>query len=280
MKAGIPRLLKALVVFAALAVIGVLPYAYRVVRYAEAATRSTRQFRVSSLDSRVAYEPGAEAMAGVVAAAMPAAVDTVERKQYRAFNGPVRVYLCATVDSFAKYGASSRAAGFTSNHRVFLSPKPENTAERMPRILTHELSHLHLGENRGVLGLARLPVWFVEGLGTEVSAGGGAEGITDAEVRRTVAAGRTFVPDVDGALLWRQGAGAFNLDEHLFYAQAGAFVGYLRSLDERRFQSLLRTVEDGGALGDAFARAYGFPMDTAWGRFVQEAKDRSRAIAP
>jgi hypothetical protein len=126
----------------------------------------------------VLYEPGAEHMAGVVAAAMPAAVETVERRQYGRFIVPVRVYVCATVDSFAKYTASPRAGGHTMGGRVFLSPKPENTDERIPRLLAHELSHLHLGQRLSLILSGRLPVWFEEGLAVEVSGGGGAEGVT------------------------------------------------------------------------------------------------------
>lgn len=56
------------------------PSGWRLVQYAEAATRSTAPFRASPLDPRVFYEPGAEAMAQEVAAALPAAVATVEQR--------------------------------------------------------------------------------------------------------------------------------------------------------------------------------------------------------
>jgi hypothetical protein len=244
------------------------PAGCHIARYAEAATRSTRQFRASPIDARVAYEPGAEALAEVVASALPAAIETVETRQAGAFAVPVRVYVCATVESFARYGADRRAGGFTTGHKVFLSPKPENTAERVPRILTHELSHLHLGARRSILTFSLLPVWFVEGLGVEVSGGGGAEGVTDAEVRKAIAEGRAFVPEAEGSLLHPKAAAAYGLDAHMFYAQAGMFVGSLRSLDSLRFEALLRSVESGEALGPAFENAYGFPIDVAWRRFV------------
>jgi hypothetical protein len=273
------RVYKVLALVAATAtLVAVAPAGCRIARYAEAATRSTSQFRPSPLDPRVAYEPGAETLALGVAAALPAAVETVEARQGGPFAVPVRVYVCATVDSFARYGANPRAGGFTAGHRVFLSPKPENTAERMPRVLTHELSHLHLGARRSVLTAAQLPVWFVEGLGVHVSGGGGAEGVTDAEVRKAIAEGRTFVPETEGSLFRSKGASAYGLDAHMFYGQAGMFVGYLRSLDEHRFETLLRAVETGDPLGPAFEDAYGFPIAVAWRRFVQGLASETGAI--
>jgi hypothetical protein len=261
----------ALVALAA-ALASLAPSGWRVVEYAEAATRSTDQFRASPLDPRVFYEPGAEAMAEEVVAALPAAVETVEQRQDGPFAVPVRVYVCATVESFARYGSSVRAGGFTAAHRVFISPKPENTAERVPRILTHELSHLHLDARRRTFTLSRLPEWFVEGLGVEVSGGGGAEGVSDRDIRRMIAEGRTFVPAIEGSIFHSKSARTYGLDAHMFYGQAGMFVGYLRSLDEARFQACLHAIEQGDALGPAFERAFGFAIDVAWLRFVEETK--------
>jgi hypothetical protein len=281
MARGNGRSLKLLGLVAAASVVMILaPGGLRLFAFAEAATRSTSQFRASSTDPRVAYEPGAEAMAEEVAAALPAAVETVEQRQGGPFAVPVRVYVCATVDRFVQYGANPRAGGFTIDHRVFLSPKPENTAERVPRLLTHELSHLHLGARRGALRFAQLPVWFVEGLGVEVSGGGGAEGVTDGELRRAIAQGRTFVPETAGSVFRSRGASAYGLDAHMFYGQAGMFVGYLRSLDGARFQTVLHAVEEGAALGPAFESTYGFAVEVAWRRFVAEARAGSAAGPP
>ncbi len=229
---------------------------------------------MSPTDPRVAYEPGAERMARVVETAMPAAVETVERRQYAPFSIPIHVYVCATLDTFERFTASPRAGGHTINHRIFISPKPENTAERIPRILTHELSHLNLGQRRGFLGA--LPVWFSEGLAVDVSGGGGAEGVTDDLRDRTIAEGHTFTPEIEGSTT----ASAYGLDAHTFYAQAGLFVGYLRSLDERRFRTFLHAVEKGDALGPAFEIAYGVSIEVEWHHFVDGVKARTRASTP
>lgn len=220
------------------------PSGCHLVEEAEAATRSTSLFHVSPNDLRVAYEPGAEEMARIIEAAMPNAVETVERQLNAPLGIPIHVYVCATLDTFAKFTASPRAGGHTINHRVFISPKPENTQERLPRILMHELTHLHLGQKRGLLS-GRVPVWFDEGLAVAVSGGGGAEGVSDEDLRRAISEGRTFSPETGGS----KGASSYGLDAHAFYGQAGMFVGYLWSLDERSFRALLRAIEDGDAFG-------------------------------
>jgi hypothetical protein len=184
------------------------------------------------------------------------------------------------VDSFARYTANPRAGGHTINQRIFLSPKPENSDERIPRIVTHELSHLHLGQRLGILGAGRLPVWFAEGLAVEVSGGGGAEGVTEEELRRAIAEGRTFVPETEGSILHGKGASAYGLDTHMFYGQAGMFVGYLRSLNARAFQTFLHAVEGGDGLGPAFEAAYGMSIEGVWRRFVDDLKARTAAGPP
>jgi hypothetical protein len=205
-------------------------------------------------------------MALVVEAAMPSAVETVERRQYAPFTIPIHVYVCATVNTFTKFTANPHAGGHTINHRIFISPKPENTVERVPRILTHELSHLHLGQKRGLLSSRGVPVWFGEGLAVEVSRGGGAEGVTDEDLRRAISEGHTFAPETNG----HKGASSYGLDTHTFFAQAGMFVSYLRSSDERAFQAFLHAIEEGDTFGPAFQAAYGTSIEVAWRRFVHD----------
>jgi hypothetical protein len=235
-----------------------------------AANRSTSQFVASPSDARVFYEPGAEVMAREVTLAMPSAVAIVEDRMFGPFTVPVRVYVCATIDSLTSYGASARAGGFTTNHRVFISPKPENTAERIPRLLVHELSHLHLGQRRGLLSFAALPVWFTEGVAVDVSSGAGAEGVTEVDAWQAITRGHALVPDTDGSVWHRRGASAFGLEEHMFYRQAGMFISYLRSIDRARFRAFLAAVEDGDPMDSAFRGAYGASVDTVWRRFGAE----------
>jgi hypothetical protein len=202
-------------------------------------------------------------MAHEVVAAMPLAIATVEERLHGRFRIPIQVYVCATITSFASYGANPRAAGLTTNHRVFLSPKPEDTPERVPRVLAHELTHLHLSQGRTFLLSPKVPAWFDEGLAVDVSGGAGAEGVTEEEARAAMAQGRMFVPR-DGSLWRRDGARSFGLDEHLFYRQAQMFVASLRRRDEQSFVALLADVEGGRGMEESVRRAYGQDLGELW----------------
>jgi hypothetical protein len=231
-----------------------------------AANRSVEQFQQSHTDARVFFEPGAEALAEDVAANLERAVADVAQAQRGPFVIPVRVFVCATVESFHSYGASLHAGGHTLNHRVFISPKPENTAERVPRLLRHELSHLHLGQRLSLVADASVPPWFSEGLAVRVSGGGGAEGVSEADARRAILEGRTFSPDSGGVFQRRYGVD-FGLPEHLFYRQAALFLDFLDGLDRTAFVKLIDLVEHGESLEQAFQASFGTGIQTLWARF-------------
>jgi hypothetical protein len=179
--------------------------------------------------------------------------------------------LCASIASFVAHGASARAGAITSNHRIFVSPKPENTPERIPRLLVHELSHLHLAQHLGLIRAASLPVWFSEGLAVDVSDGAGAEGVSEGDARSAIERGNAFVPD-EGSLWSHPGAGAAHLAEHLFYREAALFIAHLRALSPRGFHALLDSLERDGDFGSAFRAAYHEPVANEWARFVRNVR--------
>jgi hypothetical protein len=95
-------------------------------------------------------------------------------------------------DSFAAAnGAGTPAvAGVTFMGRVALSPRLfSRQPGRLPRILTHELSHVHVAGWMGTLGTVHLPNWIKEGLAVMVSDGGGAEGVSAAAAREAILQG-------------------------------------------------------------------------------------------
>jgi hypothetical protein len=242
-----------------------------------AANRSTRHFVASAVDARVFYEPGAEGLAGTVVTALPASVATVEARMPGAFTMPVRVYVCATIRCMTTYGADAHAGGLTNNHRVFISPKPENTADRIPRVLVHELSHLHLGQKRGVASFAQLPVWFVEGLAVDISEGAGAEGVSVRDAQLAIAAGHALVPEPAGSVWRRHGATAAGLEQHMFYRQAGLFVSFIQKSDERKFLPFLSAIEHGDSVEHALRDSYGTTIDAAWRQFAAVASHEAGA---
>lgn len=230
--------------------------------------RSTAHFLPSPADARVRYEPGAEAIAGIVAAALPAAIATVERGHHRAFARPVEIYICAGEKSLAAYGGPRSAGGYVFNGRLFLSNKAQNTPERLPRVLTHELSHLHLEQQLGMVRRGRqLPSWFMEGLAVEVSGGGGAETVSEAEARAAIAAGRTFTPTTSGSLLFPPSGRSYDLPEHLWYRQSALLVRFLRDKDAEKFRRLLLRLQDGGSFESSLAEIYAETLATLVAEF-------------
>ncbi|MGO8970177.1 MAG: hypothetical protein ACLQDQ_11485 [Myxococcaceae bacterium] len=216
------------------------------------------------------YEPGAETMAKQVAEALPSAIRTVEQRQFRPFQPAPTVFVCASVASYAAYGGNATSGGEVILGRLFLSPKPQNDAQRIPRLLTHELSHLHLGQHRSAL--RRLPMWFEEGLATDVSGGGGAEQVSAEQARLALLSGKALVPEARGGLFYRSTPSSSGISAHLFYREGAMFLEHLERKDSARFRTLLLGVEEGGALEEAFRRAYGEELSEAWSGFLAELK--------
>jgi hypothetical protein len=210
------------------------------------AWRGTAHFLPSAVDARVRFEAGAGKLADIVARALPDAIATVEREQYGAFAKPVVIHVCATPESIVAYGGPKGAGGFVLNGRLFVSPKPQNTAERMPGILAHELSHLHFEQRLGMVAYAtHLPSWFKEGLAVFVSSGGGAESVSESEARAAIAAGRTFAPAVSGRLLFERSGRSYGLSEHMWYRQSALLIQFLKEKDAVAFRDLMARLAQG-----------------------------------
>lgn len=239
------------------------------VSYFTAMLKSTDQFLSSPTDPRVKYESGAEAQALIISKALPISIHTVEQAQYRQFVAPVTVYICSTLESFTSYTTNSRAGGVVLNSRLFISPKPENTAERLPRLLTHELSHLQIQQQLGSFKSTRIPSWFMEGLAVVVADGAGAEKVSENQARDAIQQGKQFYPETEGSLLPKT-AHDYGLDPHLYYREASMFIAYLLHLDEQKFKVLLLTVEDGKSFAGAFQSAYNTTIDETWQQFIVE----------
>lgn len=224
--------------------------------------RSTAQFSSSSIDPRVHFEPGAEQVAAIVARALPEAIATVERQQYRPFAKPVAIYVCASPESLASFGGPRSAGGFVLNGRLFVASKPQNTAERLPGVLAHELSHLHTDQQLGMIDYAsKIPSWFKEGLAVLVSASG-AETVSAAEARAAIANGKSFTPPMSGRLLFERSGRTYGLPEHMWYRQSALLVQFLRERDEAAFRQLLRRLDQGVRFKTAFEASYPQGMNT------------------
>lgn len=230
--------------------------------------RSTDHFIVHSDDDRVLYEPGGKAFADVVVAAMPDAVERIERAQYLPFAEPdkVRVYVCATREGFRDLtGRDVRAIVM---HKLFLSPRLMETPERVPAYLAHELSHLHLKGHMEWYDFYTLPFWFFEGLATFASGGGGAQRVSRSEAVAAIKDGRHFLPNEKGSFLFSKGPSRWGLKHHMFYHQAMLFMEYLKDVDESSYRKFLLSIKDGSNVGDACKSSYGKDLMAMWHSFV------------
>jgi len=232
-------------------------------------------------NSHVHYEPGAEDFARDVAALLPDAIRRVEAAHGRPFAHPVIVAVYATPEAYAAANGLGSVApvGVTFFGRVNLSPKLfRSQHQRLPAILTHELSHAHIqgwiGEPAYVLGL---PNWFKEGLAVMVSGGGGAELVSEEEARAAIQRGEQIAIYDAGSLhnmavIRFERAPAKTASWYpvvLAYRQAGMFVNYLRELDGPAFDRMMNAALDGRPFAEAVTVGYHDDLRSLWQKFIK-----------
>ena len=240
-----------------------------VARVAKAWTQSKAGFSPCTADPRILCEPGSAALAQKILPLLPAAIESIERAQYAPFAKPIRIYTYATIQSYATHsGGAEYSAGSASLSTIHLSPKLLQMPERIPAVLIHELSHLHLQQPIGSLAWARIPSWFHEGLATLVSNGGGAETVTAQEALEAFAHGKHFVPEESQWALFPRSASSYDLRPHMYYRQAALFVGYLRESDPEAFRQMLQAIATKVAFAQAVQSSYGKPLQALWHAFL------------
>jgi hypothetical protein len=228
---------------------------------------------------QVHYEPGGAQYAHVVAALLPATIARIESAQGRPFAHPVTVGVYVSPEAFAAGNGLGhpRAAGVTFFGHVTLSPVLFSAQrQRIPAILTHEMSHAHLQSWISALAYIHLPNWFKEGLAVMVSGGGGAEFVSEVAARDAIRRGDRIAIESEGS--WRNLTGIKfeNTSETpngsrvmMAYRQAGLFVTFLHDKDTAAFARMMAAVLDGRQFGDAVNAGYGTNLRTLWADFVQ-----------
>ena len=239
------------------------------VRHSVAALRSTDHFVSNLNDNRVLFEPGAEEFANKIAEFLPTAIKQIEKKQFRHFVKPVRIYVCASRESFKKfYGADVRAGMLT---KLFLSPRIfEYGDEIAGKYLAHELSHLHLQQQIGIFKMNRLPMWFKEGLATSVSNGGGAHLVSQEQATEFLRAGKHFVPNKADGFVFKKTPSDFDLKPHMFYRQSMMFINFLEETNEFGYRKLLLGVENGKQLTTVLEATYQKKLEELWANFLNK----------
>lgn len=232
-------------------------------------------------DDRVRYEPGSENAANQVAMLLPAAIVQVEAAHGRAFLGSVLVHVCGTDDCFKRYVHTPHVSAATaSGNLVFLAPQLfSRELHRLPGILTHELSHLHLGQQIGHY-THTVPAWFHEGLATFAANGAGADYASDEQAIAALRQGQAFDAEQRDSGMKRHTADHWGIDVFIFYRQALLFVNFLRQESATSFQNFLHAVQDNQDFDLAFGNAYNRPLKEASERFRQFHSVPSVALNP
>lgn len=242
---------------------------------------STDSFHSLAADHRVRYEAGAEEAATQVATLLPAAIQQVEAAHGRTFLGEVNVHVCGTDDCFKRHVRTPNVSAATvPDNRVFLAPQLfGREMHRLPAILTHELSHLHLGQQIGHY-TSTVPAWFHEGLAAFAANGGGADFASDEQAIASLRQGKMFEPELRDKPNKRHTANYWGMDVFIFYRQAMLFVNFLHQESAARFQDFLQAVQDNQDFDLAFGNAYNRPLKEAGERFRQFHSVQSVALNP
>lgn len=210
-----------------------------------------------STDARIWLEPGAEPYAERVGAYLDLAVYRVESLHGLAFHSPPRVHVCATQTCFARWVMTpGLSAAVVAENRLILSPRLDGPERhRLLGILTHELSHLHLGQRLGHY-TPWIPVWLHEGLATLAADGAGAEAVSDSAVCDAWRSGRRVDFNRRDAPGRRHRASDFGLDVHGFYRQSWRALQRLQMHDGQAFRRWLQAIQEGVDFHTAFADTY------------------------
>jgi len=110
---------------------------------------------------QVFYEGESLEGAQRIAALLPEATAAIMENQYRPFKRPVRIYVCRSKSSCYSYIGSMDGTAATDRERIFTSPRLFSEAKPIAKILKHELSHVHLHQQ---MGLLRYALAFLSGV--------------------------------------------------------------------------------------------------------------------
>lgn len=233
--------------------------------------QSTDNFTLSHNDIGFIYQDSNDSkLATEINKHLTNAIAVVEKKQFKKFTKPVKIYAVSNLDDFESYCGFRRVLGCVINEKIFMSPRllaqPKGI---LPRLLTHELSHLHISQQICLLEEARIPTWFREGLAVYVA--NEAENtfkVNYQKAKEEIQKNNIFYPNKNGHLIFQKTHQSFGLTRKIFYRQSALFVKFLHEKDKGAFKNLLLSIQDKKPFSISFKKYYGYSIDLIWNQFI------------
>ena len=222
-------------------------------------------------NKQILYEPGAEDLAKLVAENYKASVGKVEKRQYLPFKdaGAIRIYVFNDRKHYANYrNTSILTRGSSTTNEVYLAEKLRENIARLPSILTHELSHVHIRQYTGTLKYVDdIPGWYHEGVAVYVSSGGGAEKVSAQQAEAALRSKPLFEPGDAGRIIGHKTAHNYGLTPHMYYRQASLFVEYLATVNPQEFKAAFMDLLNGSSFKEVWMQHYKKSISQLWQRY-------------
>ena len=216
--------------------------------------RLTYEFKQIEETPEIYYDSEAEDLASKISIMVPTSFAIVTKQQYIDFKDVknLKIYVFSTKERYSNFsGTTPKARGSATTNEIYISPKIRERIETLDKILTHELSHVHL---RQYIGTWRywtdVPGWFHEGLAVEVSGGGGAEKVTSEQAIAAIKSGNYFKPREKSGLLGHKYASDYGLKPQMYYRQSNLFVHYLIIQNPDAFKNVYLALIKGAEFKD------------------------------
>jgi hypothetical protein len=220
--------------------------------------KSTEHFLVLEKDPRIRYEEGAELNAEKVFSLLSETEEAVAQVLNSSFEEPIRIFVCATQDSFNEYvflSQNVRGAVYWGN--LFLSPGAFERGS-LNSLLEHELTHYlfytHLGERDHI---RNVPLWFREGVAVFVDSIGGGSDVENADAFMPMNARDKSTFLSGEADYWFYSSRATDavteggVANAMLYRISGAVVHYLYITDTAGFKNFVQSLLSGANFNDA-----------------------------
>ena len=235
--------------------------------------RMTYEFARLGEKPAILYDVEEKDMAIQISKLLAANISIVEKKHFIAFKdiNDLKVYIFSSKDRYSAFsGSTAKARASAIKNEVYISPIIKQRIETLGTILLHELTHVHLRQHIGTWRYwTEVPGWFHEGLAVEVSAGAGAEKVSDREAIAAIKLGKHFTPREESNIFGHKYASSYGLDHQMYYRQCGLFVSYLMSQNREAFKKSYLALIKGERFKDIWVLYYGKPVPALWQEYLE-----------